>query len=442
MNFPLPDDPARADVLAARPTLWLNPNLREGAINDPALAARPEQVAQAVANWQRLAPLLSACFPELAATQGQIRSDLVEATELREALGYDGADYGRIFIKTDSNLPVAGSVKARGGVYEVFMHAEALARREGLLNDGGDIRTLAGPEARALFARHAITVGSTGNLGLSVGVAARALGFRAAVHMSHDAKPWKVERLLRLGVEVHMHEADFTTAVDQARASAAADPLVYFVDDEHSKLLFFGYTAAGSELAGQLAEAGVDVDAAHPLFVHLPCGIGGAPGGVTLGVKSCFGDAAHAFFAEPVQSPCALVHLMSGSRELVSVYDVGLTNHTEADGMAVPRMSPFVAEVMRPLVSGIFTVADDDLFRWLHRAWTTQRIMLEPSATAAFAGPGQVVASPRGREYQTRHGLGARMKDATHVIWTTGGSFVPKDQFELFLARGAQLEAA
>lgn len=441
MTIALPDDPARADVLAARPTLWLNPHLRAGAAGDPGLAATPAQVRQAIADWERLAPLLAACFPELGATGGHIRSELIEAKALREALGLGGPGFGRVFVKADSNLPVAGSVKARGGVYEVFMHAEALARREGLLKAGDDIRILAGPGAKALFGRHAVTVGSTGNLGLSVGVAARALGFRAAVHMSQDAKPWKVERLRRLGVEVHMHEADFTTAVDQARASAAADPSVYFVDDEHSKLLFFGYTAAGAELAGQLAAAGVAVDAAHPLFVYLPCGIGGAPGGVTLGVKSCFGDHVHAFFAEPVQSPCALVHLMSGSRDLVSVYDVGLTNHTEADGMAVPRMSPFVAEVARPLVSGIFTVADDDLFRWLHRAWTTQGIMLEPSATAGFAGPGFVVESPRGREYQARHGLAPHMAGATHVMWTTGGSFVPRDQFEAFLARGAALEA-
>lgn len=442
MTIVLPDDPARADVLAARPTLWLNPGLRAGAVNDTSLAATPAQVAQSVANWERLAPLLATCFPELAATGGHIRSDLIEARALRDTLGMGGPGFGRVFVKADSGLPVAGSVKARGGVYEVFMHAEELARREGLLKDGDDIRILAGDRAKALFARHAVTVGSTGNLGLSVGVAARALGFRAAVHMSKDAKSWKVVRLRRLGVEVHVHEADFTTAVDQARSEAAADPLVYFVDDEHSRLLFFGYTAAGAELAAKLVAAGVTVDAGHPLFVHLPCGIGGAPGGVTLGVKSHFGDAAHAFFAEPVQSPCALVHLMSGSRELVSVYDVGLTNHTEADGMAVPRMSPFVAEVVRPLVSGIFTVDDDDLFRWLRRAWVTQGIMLEPSAAASFAGPSFVVSSPAGRDYQTRHGLGPHMANATHVMWTTGGSFVPQDQFELFLARGAELEAA
>ncbi len=178
---------------------------------------------------------------------------------------------------------------------------------------GGNITVLASTQARALFAQHTIAVGSTGNLGLSVGIAARALGFRAVVHMSSDAKQWKVERLTRLGVEVVQHKADYTTAVECARIDAEGDPTIYFVDDERTEMLFFGYSAAASELAAQLEAAGVTVDEEHPLFIYLPCGIGGAPGGAAYGLKAIFGDAAHAFFVEPVQSPCALVHILTRS---------------------------------------------------------------------------------------------------------------------------------
>ncbi|TWI35231.1 D-serine ammonia-lyase [Paracoccus sulfuroxidans] len=438
MAITLPDDPAREALLAGQPVLWLNPRLQPQGIEDPALPVRPDQVAVAEANWQRLAPLLQALFPDLAATSGRIRSDLVALEPpLRRAIGQDGPEFGQIFVKADNALPVAGSIKARGGVYEVFMHAEALARRNGIATD--DIMALASDEARTLFSGHTIAVGSTGNLGLSVGIAARALGFKAAVHMSSDAKEWKVQRLTRLGVEVVKHQADYTTAVEEARREAEADPTIYFVDDERSQMLFFGYSAAAQELAAQLSEAGVTVDADHPLFVYLPCGIGGAPGGVAYGLKAIFGDAAHCFFVEPVQSPCAMVQMMSGRDDLVSVYDVGLTNRTEADGMAVARMSDFVGEVMRPMLSGIFTVDDDALFRWLWHAHDAQGIRLEPSAAAGFGGPDFILKSEAGSDYLRLNGIESRLGQGTHVIWATGGAFVPEEQFQDFLQRGKAL---
>lgn len=439
MTFKLPNDPARADVLAARPTLWTNPLYRDNAIGDASLPLTPDQVDEAQANWIRLAPLLETCFPELKATAGAIRSNLIELETLRDALGYGGAEFGRVFVKADSALPVAGSIKARGGVYEVFVFAEALARRERLLKDGQDIRDLAGAAAKALFSRHTIAVGSTGNLGLSVGVAARALGFKATVHMSSDAKAWKVERLRKLGVEVVQHEADYTTAVENARIVAESDPSIYFVDDEQSRQLFLGYSVAALELAEQLRAQGIVVDAEHPLFLYLPCGIGGAPGGVTYGAKKVFGDFVHCFFVEPVQSPCALVHMMSGSDDLVSVYDVGLSNRTEADGMAVARMSAFVARVMRNMLAGVFTVDDISLFRWLLLAHETQGLRLEPSATAGFAGPEFVVKHPQGRAFCERLNIADHLSQATHIVWTTGGSFVPQEQFEAFLETAGKL---
>ncbi|MBB3396047.1 D-serine ammonia-lyase [Rhizobium sp. BK060] len=441
MNATLPAEPVLDDVLAARPTLWLNPQYRPKAIESAQLPIGPADVQRARVNWQRLAPLLATCFPELRATHGEIRSELVELQQLRDALGYRGREFGNVFIKADSHLPVAGSVKARGGVYEVFLFAEGLARDNGLLAEGEDIRKLASEEARAFFSRYTVAVGSTGNLGLSVGIASRSLGFKSTVHMSSDAKPWKVERLRKLGVEVVQHEADYTTAVENAREVADADPTIYFVDDEQSRHLFLGYSAAASELAAQLNERGIIVDGKRPLFLYLPCGIGGAPGGVAFGAKAIFGDNVHAFFVEPVQSPCALVHMMSGSQKLVSVYDVGLTNKTEADGMAVARMSAFVATVMREMLAGVFTVADDDLFKLLRMAWTAQHQKLEPSAAAALLGPEFLVHHPEGKRFQSEQHITDKMNRATHVLWTTGGSFVPEEQFKAFLRQAEILKA-
>jgi len=420
-----------SSVRACMPVLWCNKAILLEGLDQVSDLVAAADVDQAVKNWQRLAPALATCFPELESTGGVIESSLLPVPRFQKAMGCDAAEFGRFFIKADHDLPVAGSVKARGGIYEVFMHAEAVAHAHA-------IQDLNSQAARDLFAMRTIAVGSTGNLGLSIGLAARALGFKAVVHMSMDAKSWKIDRLRAIGADVVQHPADYATAVDIARQQAAEDKNIYFVDDERSKLLFLGYSAAASRLKAQLDAQGIQVDADHPLFVYLPCGIGGAPGGVAFGLKVLFGAHVHCFFAEPVQSPCALVQLAKGIDRPVSVYDLGLENKTEADGLAVGLMSQFVAKVMAPLLSGVFTVRDDDLFRDLYRLEQTEGHRVEPSAAASFTGPDMLMHTSAGQTYLKAHGIADRMSQASHILWTTGGRLVPDDQYQGFRQRGRE----
>ncbi len=391
-------------------------------VGDTCLGPADMQAAQD--RFTRFAPLLAQLFPELAATQGRIESALLPVPAMQEALGQPLAR-GRLWVKADHSLPVAGSIKARGGFHEVLELTERLAVQHGPLLNGADYRSLASPAARAMLGRHQVAVGSTGNLGLAIGVLAAALGFRTVVHMSVDAKAWKKERLRSSGVEVVEHPGDYEQAVATGRQRAQADPLCHFVDDERSLSLFVGYSAAALHLREQLATQGVVVDAEHPLLVYLPCGVGGAPSGIAWGLYQLFGEHVHCFFAEPVQSPCFLAQMLAPAGSHPSVYDHGLSNRTEADGLAVPRASLLAAQAMRAVVAGIFTVQDRTLFEHLAMAHATEGLRLEPSAAAGFSGPLEIA-------------MGApalACPGANHVVWSTGGLLVPDAQFQRFLQR-------
>ncbi len=427
--------PLIADLVAQKETAWFNPGVAPvaEAISDVGLGLA--EVEDASRRLQRFAPLLARFFPELEPSGGIIESGIAEIPAFSRALqsrwGY--APAGRLLLKMDSHLPVSGSIKARGGIYEVLKRAEDLALAAGLIRLDDDYSRLGDGDARAFFARYAVAVGSTGNLGLSIGIVAAKIGFQTTVHMSADARQWKKDKLRACGVRVVEYAGDYGAAVAQGRAEAEADPACHFVDDERSKDLFLGYAVAGLRLPAQLAALGVAVDAAHPLLVYLPCGVGGGPGGVAFGLKLAFGDAVHCVFAEPTASPCMFLGVYTGRNEAVAVRDFGIPNQTAADGLAVGRPSGFVARAMRRLVDGYFTVADAELFALLAILRETEGILLEPSAIAGAPGPARVLADA---DYLSRMGLGAdELAAATHIVWATGGSMVPPEEMAKYFRR-------
>jgi D-serine dehydratase len=267
------------------------------------------------------------------------------------------------------------------------------------------------------------------------------LGLAVTVHMSADAKGWKKDLLRRHGVRVVEHQSDYGAAVAQGRAAAEADPTCHFVDDERSTDLFLGYAVAAERLQAQLQAEGIVVDQDHPLCVSLPCGVGGAPGGVAFGLKTIFGSAVHCLFAEPTAAPCMLLGISSGLHDGISVQDIGLSGLTCADGLAVGRPSALVGRLMAPLLSGLYSVRDETMLRWVAQLYEQEGLFVEPSAAAALPSY-RWITGPQGAAFRARHGLdAATLARTTHIAWLTGGSFVPEDERSALLAQGRKLLA-
>lgn len=426
--------PAVSDAAQLKETFWQNGKMvpeKEQNIT----AVEPGQIKDASDRLLRFAPYLKKVFPELEETNGIIESKLREIPEMKKFLtGNYGAEIeGRLMLKMDSDLPVSGSVKARGGIYEVLKHAEDLAFEAGMLKESDDYSVLAEPEFLEFFGKHTVQVGSTGNLGMSIGIMSAKLGFHVIVHMSADAKQWKKDLLRSRGVEVIEYEDDYCAAVEQGRKNSDEDPMSYFVDDENSVNLFMGYSVAGERLKAQLEEQNIIVDSEHPLFVYIPCGIGGAPGGVTYGIKQIYGDNVHCFFTEPTHACCMLMGMATGLQDGVSVKDFDIDGRTDADGLAVGRPSAFVGKVVEPMLSGIATIEDKKLYDLMRGLLSSEETFIEPSSCAAFAA---LIRPEDMKLYIDKMGLTDKMDKATHIAWATGGRMVPEETRAAYLKMG------
>lgn len=435
--------PLIKDMEQAREVIWINPHLSSMKEIVKKQSLSMADIDDAERRWDRFAPFIRRAFSETEESGGQIESPLKEIPKMKQCLNekWKAELDGCLLLKMDSDLAVAGSVKARGGIYEILKHSEDLLLSKGMLKEGESYEKLALPEFRKFFSQYSIHVGSTGNLGLSIGIISAALGYNVTVHMSMDAKQWKKDLLRQKGVHVIEYASDYSEAVKRGRKLAEEDPMSYFVDDENSVNLFLGYSVAAKRLKKQLETAGVSVDSEHPLFVYIPCGVGGAPGGITFGLKQVFGDNAYCFFEEPVQAPCMLLGVMTGLHNDICVQDIGLSGKTEADGLAVGRPSKFVGKVITPMLAGEFTIKDEELYHFMGALKDKEGIFIEPSSCAAFMGPAKICSSEEGKQFLKSHGLENKMKQAVHVAWATGGSLVPEEVRRQYYEKSTRLES-
>ena len=430
--------PLLSVLLEKKVVFWFNPKLARYEFVKNNLSVSTAQLQDAENRWMIYAPLFRLLYPETLQFKGRIQSLLKPIPKIQTDLKKMGKNPlpGNFYAKLDNELSVAGSIKARGGIYEVLCITDRLLREKWQFTADSSYLQIVEPKFQAFFHQYTISVGSTGNLGFSIGLIAQKLGFKTRIYMSNDAKQWKKDKLRSNGVEIVEIEGNYTEAVKVGRKTAEEDPMTFFIDDEQSYDLFYGYAVAAFELQSQLAVKNIPVDQDHPLFVYLPCGVGTSPGGITYGLKTIFGENVHCFFVEPVNCPSMLLGLITQKHHEISIEDFGISAYTEADGLACARPSKFVGKIMEPLVSGIFTVDDDDLFGLLALLWDTEQIQIEPSSAGSLLGPVHLMAAEKYSYYLRDHNLADVMEQSTHVVWFTGGKFLPKEIWDENYTRG------
>lgn len=140
----LEEYPVLRDIQQEKEVVWIDPDKTSYEESMKGQELSLGDVDDAEERLLRFAPLIMRCFPETRDRDGLIESALLPIPRMQERLEqrYGSRLSGRLFLKQDSHLAIAGSVKARGGIYEVLKHTEDLALEHGILDVGGVMRTM------------------------------------------------------------------------------------------------------------------------------------------------------------------------------------------------------------------------------------------------------------------------------------------------------------
>ena len=121
--------PILKEIRSEKEVFWKNPDKTACGEAMKQIELGMEDVEDAERRLERFAPFIMKCFPETKERNGIIESVLTPVPKMKDLLNekYNSNLEGTLLLKQDSHLAIAGSIKARGGIYEILKHTEELA---------------------------------------------------------------------------------------------------------------------------------------------------------------------------------------------------------------------------------------------------------------------------------------------------------------------------
>jgi threonine dehydratase len=209
---------------------------------------------------------------------------------------------------------------------------------------------------------------SSGNHGIAVAYASRALGKKCTVILPEDAVQEKVDSILEYGAQVIKFGKYHIERDAKARELVKSTGALY-VHPFNDFDVIAGQGTCGAEVASQLD----DFDS-----VLVPVGGGGLISGIAIALKS-LKPKVKIFGVEPAVSPKLSTSL--NEQKLVSVPPA----HTIADGIMSSTLGDLTFDACSKYVDGVYSVSEEEILSAMKILIKQARIFPEPASAATLA---------------------------------------------------------
>jgi len=291
---------------------------------------------------------------QIAEAEARIRPHVRE-TPLVHSPALSAATGAEVWLKCE-NLQVTGSFKVRGAMNRLMTLSEDDRRR-------------------------GVTAASSGNHGVAVAHAGRALGIPVTVYVPEGASPAKVAAMQRLGAVVMTYGTDGLDSEVEARRSAESEGRFY-ASPYNDLAVVAGQGTLAIELRRQLD----DISA-----VVVAVGGGGLIGGIAADLKH-HNASTRIVGAQPANSKVMIESVRAGHvvniPSLPTLSD-GSAGGIEADAVTFP--------LNRDLVDEWIEIPEDEIARAMRFAIEVEHLLIEGSAAVAVAAAARTQEPLSGR---------------------------------------------